>query len=95
MDASLADDNQVTSVTLTCQLVSESTGEKIDCTVKKIEAINQCEISYPVTSDMRHQQHIKVDGRYIKGSPFPVTVLRKFGTPVKIISGVLGPWAGV
>ena len=26
---------------------------------------------------------------YIKGSPFPVTVLRKFGTPVKTISGVI------
>ena len=92
MDASLPDSNQVSSITLTCQLVSETTGEKIDCTVKKTEAMNQCEISYPVTSAGRHQLHIKVDGGYIKGSPFPVTILRKFGTPVKTISGVIGPW---
>lgn len=94
MDASQAAvTNQTSSVTLTCQLVSESTGEKIDCSVKKAEASNgQCEISYKATNHGRHQLHIKVDGGYIKGSPFPVTVLRKFGTPIKTISGVIGPW---
>jgi tripartite motif-containing protein 2/3/tripartite motif-containing protein 71 len=80
---------------LTCELVSESTGEKIDCSVKKIEANGQYEISYQATNGRRHQLHIKVEGEHIKGSPFPVTVklpVEKLGTPIKTISGVKDPW---
>ena len=76
---------------LTCELVSEITGEKIDCSVKKTEA-SQYEISYQATSRGRHQLHIKVEGEHIKGSPFPVTVIKKLGTPIKTISGVKWPW---
>ena len=80
--------------TLTCELVSEVTGEKIDCSVKKTEA-SQFEISYQATSRGRHQLHVKVEGEHIKGSPFPVTVklpVNKLGTPIKTISGVKWPW---
>ena len=80
---------------LICELVSESTGEKIDCSVKKTEASGQYEISYQATSRGRHQLHIKVEGEHIKGSPFPVTVklpIEKLGTPIKTIGGVKGPW---
>ena len=76
---------------LTCELVSEITGEKIDCSVKKTEA-SQYEISYQATSRGRHQLHIKVEGEHIKRSPFPVTVIKKLGTPFKTISGVKQPW---
>ena len=81
--------------TLTCELVSESTGEKIDCSVKKTEASGQYEISYQATSGRRHQLHIKVEGEHIKGSPFTVIVklpVQKLGTPIKIISGLKEPW---
>jgi tripartite motif-containing protein 2/3/tripartite motif-containing protein 71 len=82
--------------TLNCELVSESTGKKIDCSVKKIEASGQYEISYQATSrGSQHQLHIKVEGEHIKGSPFPVTVklpVQKLGTPIKNISGLKGPW---
>ena len=80
--------------TLTCELVSEITGEKIDCSVKKTEA-SQYEISYQATSRERHQLHIKVEGEHIKGSSFPVVVklpVHKLGTPIKTISGVKWPW---
>ena len=80
--------------TLTCELVSEVTGEKIDCSVKKTEA-SQYEISYQATSRGRHQLHVKVEGEHIKRSPFPVTVklpVKKLGTPFKTISGVKKPW---
>ena len=80
--------------TLTCELVSESTGEKIDCSVKKTEASGQYEISYQATSQGRHQLHIKMEEEHIKGSPFPVIVklpVQKLGTPIKTISGVKGP----
>ena len=81
--------------TLTPELVSESTGEKIDRSVKKTDASDQYKISYQATSRGRHQLHIKVKGEHIKGSPFPVTVklpVQKLGTPIKTISGVKGPW---
>jgi tripartite motif-containing protein 2/3/tripartite motif-containing protein 71 len=81
--------------TLTCELVSESTGEKIDCSVKKTEASGQYEISYQATSRGRHQLHIKVEGEHIKGSPFTVTVnmpVKKLGAPIKTISGVKYPY---
>ena len=80
--------------TVTCELESDSTGEKTKCAVKKTEG-NRYEISYQATSRGRHQLHIKVEGDHIKGSPFPVTVklpVQKLGTPVKTIGGVKGPW---
>ena len=80
--------------TLNCELISESTGEEIDCSVKKTEA-SQYEISYPAMDQWRYQLHIKVEGEHIKESPFPVTVklpVKKLGTPIKIISGVKKPW---
>ena len=82
------------SVAITCELVSESSGKKVDCFVKKTEA-SQYEISYQATSRGRHQLHIKVEGEHIKGSPFSVTVkipLRKLCNPIKTISRVSGPW---
>ena len=73
--------------TVTCELVPE----KIDCSVKKIEA-SQYEISYQAITRGRHQLHVKVEGNHIKGSPFPITVIKKLGTPIKTISGVKRPW---
>ena len=80
--------------TVSCELGSEVTGEKIVCSVKKTEA-NQYEISYQPTKRGRYQLHIKVEGEHIKGSPFPVTVklpVQKLGTPIKTIGGVKSPW---
>ena len=76
--------------TLTCELVLNNTGEKVDCLVEKTEA-NRYEISYQATSRGRHLLHIKVEGEHIKGSPFPVTVIKKLGTPIKTINGVKEP----
>ena len=80
--------------TVTCELVSEISGEKRDCSVKKTED-SQYEISYQSTRRGRYQLHIKVEGENIKGSPFSVTVklpVEKLGTLIKIIGGVKGPW---
>ena len=79
---------------VTGELVSETTGEKKDCSVKKT-GDSQYEISYQPASRGRHQLHIKVEGDHIKGSPFSVTVklpVKKLGTPVKTIGGVNKPW---
>ena len=77
--------------TVTCELVSEISGEKRDCSVKKTED-SQYEISYQPSRRGMYQLHIKVEGENIKGSPFPVTMLGKFGTPIKTISEVKRPW---
>ena len=80
--------------TLTSELVSNSTGKKVDCHIKKTSD-NQYEISYQATSRGRHQLHIKVEEEHIKGSPFSVTVIKKLDTPIKTISGVKEPWGVV
>ena len=75
--------------TVVCELVSESSGEKIDCIVKAME--NQYEVIYQATRRGRHQLHIKVEGEHIKGSPFTITVklpIQKLGTPVSVIGGL-------
>ena len=75
---------------LICELVSESTGEKIDCSVKKTEASGQYEISYQATSRGRHQLHIIVEWKHIIGSPFLVlvkTLLDQIGKPMQSITG--------
>ena len=77
---------------LICELVSESTGEKTDCSVRKIEASGQYEISYQATSRGRHQLHIIVEGKHIIGSPFVVLVKRpldQLSKPMKTITGAV------
>ena len=80
--------------TPTGELVSETTGVKTECSVKKTGE-SQYEISYQPARRGRHQLHIKVEGDHINGSPFGVTVAKKFGAPLRIISGVYDmkkPW---
>ena len=75
--------------TVTCGLISEITGEKINCSIKKIKA-NQYDVIYKVTSRGRYQLHINVEGEHIKGSPFAVSV-RNFEKPMKVIGDVRQP----
>ena len=80
--------------TVTCELVSEITDEKRDCSVKRTED-SLYEISYQPTRRGRYRLHIKMEGENIKGSPFPITVklpIEKLGTLIKTIGGVKEPW---
>ena len=80
--------------TVISEVESESTSKKTKCVVKKTEA-SRYEISYQPTSRGRHQLHIKVEGKHIKGSPLPVIVklpVQKLGTPIKTIGGLDQPW---
>ena len=93
----IVNDNEqacVAPVEIECELVSVLADAKTKCLVKNLEA-NKYEVSYQPTSRGRHQLHIKVKGKHIKGSPFPVLVklpVHKHGTPVKVISGLSYPW---
>ena len=81
----------VPTESLTCELVSSDPCRKVGCVIEKREA-NHYKISYRATSRGRHQLHIKVDGDHIKGSPFPIAVIKKLGTPIKTILDVKQPW---
>ena len=79
---------------LYCELVSEITGVTVRGSVERREQ-NQYEIIYQPTVKGRHQLHIKVEGQHIRGSPFVVTVklaIKKLGTRIQAISGVMDPW---
>ena len=80
---------------LTCELVSDVTGEKMACSVKQLTIRNQYEIGFQPTSPGRYHLHVKVEEEHIKESPFAVTVIRKLGTPIKIIGDLKGPWGVV
>ena len=80
-----------TEESVTCHLMSELTGAATNCSVQHIMIENQYEVSYQATSRGRHQLHIKVEGEHIKGSPFTVTVIKKIGTPIKIIDKMGAP----
>ena len=78
---------------LQCELSSEMTGARLRGSVVKMEQ-GQYRISYQPTIRGRHQLHIKVEDRHIRGSPFDVMVklpLDKLGTPIRTIDGVRGP----
>ena len=79
--------------TLSCELAPEK--RKVNCFVKKTEASGQYEISYQATTRGKHQLHIKVEEEHIKGSPFPITVIKKLGTPIMTINDVRVPWGVV
>ena len=84
----------VSMKTLSCELVSDFTSEKIKCAVKQVE-VSQYEISYLATGHGRHQLHIKAVGEHIRGSPFAVSVklpIQKLGCPFNTITTVKQPW---
>ena len=78
---------------LQCELSSEMTGARLRGSVEKMEQ-GQYRISYQPTIRGRHQLHIKVEDRHIRGSPFDVMAklpLDKLGTPIRTIYMVQGP----
>ena len=81
---------------VTCELVSDVSGEKIACSVKQQTVYGfDYEISYQPTSQGRYKLHVIVEGEHINESPFSVTVIRKLGTPIKIIDDLKRPWGVV
>ncbi len=78
---------------ITCELVSEITGARARGIVERRKP-NQYEISYQPTIKGRHQLHIKVEGKYISESPYPIPVRsprEKLGSPIQTIRGVNKP----
>ena len=79
---------------LECEIVSEIADTRASCSVEG-RGQGQYKISYQPTIKGKHQLHIKVQGKHVKGSPFRVAVkspVEKLGTPIRTIGGVNHPW---
>ena len=77
-----------------CELVSDITGSRARGSVER-RGQSQYEINYQPTIKGRHQLHVKVEDKHIRGSPFDVTVklsVDKLGAPMLSIGGVKGSW---
>ena len=78
---------------LECELVSEITGTRANCSVER-RGQSQYEISYQPTIKGRHQLYIKVEGQHVRGSPSSVAVkspVEKLGIPILTLGGVRKP----
>ena len=78
---------------LECELVSEITGTRTNCSVER-RGQSQYEMSYRPTIKGRHQLQIKVEGQHIIGSPSCVAVkspVEKLGTLLLTLSEVHRP----
>ena len=77
-----------------CVLVSELSGTRTRCSVGRGRC-GKYEINYRPTIKGRHQLHVKVEGQYIKGSPFTISAkspVEKLSTPILTLRGVSKPW---
>ena len=74
-----------------CVLASDGGQTHVDCAIKMVQP-DKYEVSYTPTTRGRHHLHIKVEGEHIKGSPFPVIVIRNSDTPTQTIDNVKTPW---
>ncbi len=70
---------------LQCELVSEITCATVSGSPER-RGQSQYEINYQPTIKGRHQLHIKVEEQHIRGSPFPVAVIERIGTPILTIA---------
>lgn len=79
---------------LQCELISELTGGVVIGFVER-KGQGQYEISYEPTINGRHQLHVKVEDRHIRGSPFAIAVkvpVAQLDAPILTILGICMPW---
>ena len=68
-----------------------SDSERIKCNVKPSK-INEYKIDYKLARKTRHQLHLKVSDRHIRGSPFTLVAGGELEVPVRMVAGLKGPW---
>ena len=74
-----------------CKLVSSRNAEGMRCKMTADVHSRVYDIGYQPTHRGKHQMHIKVQDRHIRGSPFTLVVLRKLEAPTRTITGLSGP----
>ena len=77
-------------VDVTCVLTSCTASTIAKGIVNKREG-NCYDISYQPTRRGRHQLHVKVEGKHVRGSPFDITAHTQLCTPIKTIGNLKGP----
>ena len=80
-------------VNTSCELVSDGGGPTVKGAVQKKEK-NKYTISYQLTHRGRHQLHIIIGGKSIRGSTFAVVArlpIQKPGTPIRTIGNLNTP----
>ena len=79
---------------ISCSLTPPDNSQPIQCSVRESRQSGQCHVVFtPVTRGF-HQLHVRVNDIDLSGSPvsIPISVPpEKRGTPVKTISGLIGP----
>ena len=79
---------------IAAKLASCKVNSKVKCQVRRV-GDGEYEIQYQPATRGRHQLHITIGGRSIKGSPYSVVArpaLYSLGRPVKVIPNVQSPW---
>ena len=76
-------------VKVSCELVSSDGSRQVRGEAKKVRD-GRYEISYLPQHKGYHYLYIRVGGKHISGSPFPLSVITT--TPTNTITGVNGPW---
>ena len=78
----------------TAELVNNRNTATVKCEVTREEG-SKYKIRYQPTTRGKHQLHIWIDGKSIRGSPYPVVVgvsLQSLEKPIKIIDNLRKPW---
>ena len=81
----------------TAVLVNSKTRQEIHCEVVPCEeSSGQCKITYQPHQRGKYSLHIRVNGRHIQGSPYPIAVtpsLESLSTPnsYRVVDGLKGP----
>ena len=84
---------QKTVTEITSELVSCTDTTTTKCQVRR-EGKSKYEIQYQPATRGKHQLHIRINGKSIKGSPYTVLArppLQSLGKPVKIIGNIKSP----
>ena len=82
---------EITSELVSCTDICTTT---VKCQVKR-EGKSKYEIQYQLATRGKHQLHIRINGKSIKGSPYTVMArppLQSLGKPVKIIGNIKNPY---
>ena len=83
-------DKPLPETSTSCELVCCSDAKRTKCNLRQTKA-NEHVIKYQPTTRGRHELHIKIEGKHIRGSPFSVVVPRKLSIPIRTITGLHGP----
>ena len=76
------------------EIISCKANKKVECQVRRV-AESKYELQYQPVTRGKHQLHIRINGKSIKGSPYTVVAmpsLQSLGKPIRTIGSIRSPW---